>query len=592
MLNLKPPPPLAETAASPRERARDPLTLAEALAEAGLDNRLTEAYVERRGLTPEALADQLADRREPDDPERLPGFGAARDRLRTAVPAHGPSRVHIHADCDADGVVSGLLLREAVLARNPEARVTVGVPPRTGGAARWFGEEAAGNLPPDLDLLIVADQRPEVRPPGVPVLSVDHHAAPPAPLAGETLLNPRVEGSAAPGTELSAAGLAWHLARAEGADGERLAPLAVVGLIGDRAAMTGDVRALTRLAIAHVRGTNYRRLDPRLRGLVSETAGVSYKHFGEQSCAFYLAPKLNAALRRNDSSPLAWLMAEDWETASLAAAGMTEQHALQKDLLNRSDAQVRAALGEPGVDPDPPLVRVLEFHDLEGWHGLVASRVAERYNCLSVVGDGVRFSARRPESLGDIDLAAWLDLPLVRDRLGASGGGHAGACGFTLRTPLPAQHLAEVLNLLAGVRGVRRRPPPTLSTALAELTPETVDQIRGLAPFGEGWPVPQFELEFRLDRNGTRIIGNAGLHVQYGVRDPDGGPGWRAMHFNCKDPDGPIPFARAMEDGPVPVRAVCELDDRSARSLVIRSLTPLDPATAAAHTAPVMTGAA
>lgn len=591
MVTLKPPP-VAETAAPPREHSRDPLTPAEALAEAGLHNRITEAYAERRGLAPEALARQLADRREPAASERLPGFGAARDRLRTAVPAHGPARVHIRADCDADGVVSGLLMREAVLARNPEARVSVDLAPRAGTGSRWLDATNVGSLSRDLNLLIVADQRPQAVPGDVPVLSVDHHAAPPAPLAGETVFNPRTEGTRAPGTELSAAGLAWHMARAEGADGARLAPLAIVGLIGDRSAMTGDVRALTRLAVGHVRDTHYTKLDPRLRGLVSETSGVSYKHFSELACAFYLAPLLNAALRRNDSSPLAWLAAVDWESASRAAGGMAEQLARQKDLVGRSDAQVRGNLGEPGASPDPPLVRVVEFDDLEGYHGLVASRVAERYNCLAVVGDGTRFSARRPESLSDIDLAAWLELPLVRDRLGAAGGGHAGACGFTLRAPRDPQHMAEVLNLLAAARGVRRRPPEALPAALAELTPDTVDQIRGLAPFGEGWPVPQLEVEFMLDRDGTRVLGNAGLHMQYGVRDPDGGPAWRAVQFNCKDPDGPMPFARAMEDGPVPVRAVCELDDRRERSLVLRSLTPLDPATAAAHAAPVMTGVA
>ena len=586
--------------ATPEARAtRSPTAVEEAewrsvtLWEHNLGNPLTAAYVEQRaapgGLlaradTAEARLDalqvQLADRREPGPPERLPGFGAARDCLHAAVPESGPARVHIHADGDADGVTSGLLMREAVLARNPQATVTVNVASRTRDRTRWL--EADTDLPPDLDLLIVADQRPRALPPELRTLSVDHHAQPGAPLTGETVLNPRMEGGRAPGHELSAAGLAWHLAAAEGADGARLAPLAAIGLIGDRAAMAGDVRALARMAMAHVRGTHYSKLDPRLRGLVSETSAVSYKRFSADGCAFYLAPKLNAALRRNADSPREWLLAEDWESAARAAADMTELQAQQRDLVNQTDAQLRLQLGEPGLDAEGPLVRVVEFRGLDGFNGLVASRVADRYQCVAVIGDGTRFSARRPESLADIDLSAWLELPLLRDALGAVGGGHAGAAGFMLPIPQTAAHLGEVLNLLARVQGVRRRPVEALPATLTQLTSDTVAQLEALGPFGEGWPKPQFAIDLHLDLDGTRVIGNADRHVVYGARDPAGGPAWRALRFNVKEPGAPIPLVDQLQSGPVPVRAICELDASGERSLIIRSWNarPPDPRTA------------
>lgn len=585
----------------PPTRGEEARLRGDALRKFNLDNPLTSAYVEQRAAAGGLLADaadtasgrvtalhlQLSDVREPRHPDRLPGFAEAQDCLREAVPETGPTRVHIHADGDADGLTAGLLMREAVLARNPHATVSVGVAPRTRETTRWL--DADTDLPADLDLLIVADQRPRDLPAGLRTLSVDHHADPGASLPGETVFNPRTEGPRAPGTEMSAAGLAWHLAVGEGADGPDLAPLAAIGLIGDRATMTGDVRALVRMAIDHVRSTHYSKLDPRLRGLVSETNAVSYKRFSADSCAFYLAPKLNAALRRNSDSPRRWLVADDWVMASEAAADMTELQAQQRDLIDQADAQLRVQLGEPGRDDGAPLVRVVEFRGLDGYHGLVASRVAERYQCLAIIGDGTRYSARRPDSLSDINLAEWLQLPLLRDNLGARGGGHAGAAGFMLSIPHTAAHLSEVLGLLARVQGVRRRDPEAVPARLSDLTPEAVAQLEALGPFGEGWPKPQFEIDLLLDRDGTSILGNTDRHVMYGVRDPDGGPAWRALHFNVKEPGAAIPLVDQLQEGPVPVRAICELDGNE-RRLIIRSWDPR-PSTAGRLAAnPVLAG--
>ena len=568
-----------------------PATPAEVLADAGVRHRLTEAYAARRGLSADALAAQLADVRAPGPPERLPGFAEAQALLRACVPAQGRARVHVHADPDADGCCAALLLREAVLARNPGADVSVTVAPRLRG--RWLDARAAERLPPDLDLLVLADQRPHALPDHQRTLAVDHHALPPAPLAVETLFNPHTHGPDAPGGELSAAGLAWHLARAAGAPAARLAPLAAVGVIGDCAPMRGDVRALARMAQDQVRGYGYKEQDPRLRALLAGTR-ATYKWFdGADTCAYYLAPKLNAALRQEAPAARDWLLAPDWPTAQRAGMAMGELHARQRDRLAVAEAQLNLQLGAPEATAAAPLVRVVHFRDLAGFHGVVANRIAARHDCLAVVGDGVRYSARRPDSLAGIDLAAWLELPVLREGLGARGGGHAGACGFMLAEPRSPQAIAQFLGLLIAAHGVRRQPPDLLPARLAELTPEAVGALRALGPFGRGWPKPRLLVEVLLDRDGTRTLGQPALHVQYGMRDPaGGGAAWRGLFFNAKADGDPIPLADALLAGPVRALALCELDDRDDRTLIVRALEPADPALAEALAPPRLGGLA
>jgi len=157
------------------------------------------------------------------------------------------------------------------------------------------------------------------------------------------------------------------------------------------------------------------------------------------------------------------------------------------------------------------------------WHsgvvGIVATRLMEQYQrpvilLVTPPGEAAHGSARSVEG---VDITAALS---ENSRLLTTFGGHAMAAGLSL----PAENIAILRRSLSRAIDVPSREPILTIDAyitLGDLTPEFVNDIERLAPFGAGNPAPILGIRKLTVRSHSQI-GRSGDHTQVTVEDETG----------------------------------------------------------------------
>ena len=363
---------------------------------------------------------------------------------------------------------------------------------------------------------------------GLPVIVIDHHLMgteiPPA----AALVNPNRADDESGQGHLAAAGVVFviiaainRVARERGVAPDGGLPdirhwldLCALGTLCDMSPLTGVNRAFVKQGLKILkRGGNV-----GLRAL-ADVAGLgdidSVYH-----ATFVLGPRLNAGGRVGDPWLAAKLLAtEDRDEAIVLAERL---HALNEDrkaveaaILEEASDQAEKILA---ANPDCGILIAAG----EGWHpgviGIVAGRLKDRYHLPSIVigwGQGLgpvaKGSARsvRGVNIGDAIAAC------AKDGVILSGGGHAMAGGLSLMPEnLPAlqdwmaSHMADFAAERTAARELQI--DAILSTSI--LSPELVDQIDTLGPFGQGAPQPVFALR-NVDITHVRQIGENHLKI-------------------------------------------------------------------------------
>src|SRR5690606_11319062 len=220
---------------------------------------------------------------------------------------------------------------------------------------------------------------------GVDVVVLDHHQlCGPAPDAA-ALVNPRLAGEGAHGTELCSVGLCFKLAHALVKRGRQLGipetqcfdlrtllDLVALGTLADLVPWRGENRILVRAGLDRLNQTQ----RPGLQALC-EVAQITTT-IGSYEVGFLLAPRLNAAGRLEDAcEALDLLLAEDYSTASALARSLDERNRRRQQIERAMADQVINAL-DASFNPATDYVIVQGDHP---WHigvvGIVASRVLQ-----------------------------------------------------------------------------------------------------------------------------------------------------------------------------------------------------------------------
>ncbi|MGI6206696.1 MAG: single-stranded-DNA-specific exonuclease RecJ [Anaerolineae bacterium] len=506
-----------------------PVSVPDALRERVGGHPLLAQTLVRRGYTDpdRALAFLDPDAYSPAEPTDLPGMATACERIQAAIAAG--ERVLIWGDFDVDGQTATALLVSVL--RELGADVGYHVPVRA--------EESHGlNLPVLARLLErhkpgllitcdtgVSDSEPiaYARGQGVDVIVTDHHELPDVLPPALALLNPKLLPPDHPLRELSGVGVAYELAhelcRRAGQAGkeERHLDLVALGLVADLAVQVGDVRYLIQRGLEALRESE--RVG--LRALV-EVAQVEQARLSEGHISFALAPRLNAVGRLADASVAVELLTTADVGRARVIANELEGLNARRQLL--CEQVFEAAQAQ--IEADPSLLDAAALvlaHPAwpPGVIGIVASRLVERYHRPAVLiaapeGELARGSARSVEGCNITEAIA------EQAHLLAGFGGHPMAAGFRLEPEsIPAfrQGLAEAVLRMRGRRG---EVVPSLQIdgylPLEDLTPQLVDDIERLAPFGPG--NPSLTLATRnLALKSYSALGRAGEHLQLFVQD-------------------------------------------------------------------------
>ncbi len=440
------------------------------------------------------------------DPSHLLDREKAVDRLVAAV--KNGELIAIFGDYDVDGATSSALLHRYLASVGGKVRVyipdrmTEGYGPNAPALRKLKAEGASVAITVDCGTTAF-DALGEAKAAGLDVVVIDHHTAEPSLPEAFAVVNPNRLDESSPHRTLAAVGVTFLLVvglnralRKDGWFATRPEPdplawldLVALGTVCDVVPLVGVNRALVAQGLKVLK----RRANAGLAALADvsrmQTEPEAY-HLG-----FLLGPRVNAGGRVGRSDLGARLLAaDDMSEAKAIAAELdrfnAERQAIEAQVLEQ--AMARAA--EAG---DAPVLVI----GSEGWHagviGIVASRIKDQFNrpvCVVSIENGIGKGSGRSiagAALGPAVIAARQAGLLI------NGGGHAMAAGFTVEAGRIAD-LARFLGEHMKAQLSAIDPVQTLgfdgALAPGAATPELVEMVQAVGPFGAGNSEPRFAM--------------------------------------------------------------------------------------------------
>ncbi len=352
---------------------------------------------------------------------------------------------------------------------------------------------------------------------GVKVLVTDHHLAGSELPAADAIVNPNQPGCPFASKALAGVGVAFYLLlalRAALRDKGHFANMAepnladlldlvALGTVADVVPLDSNNRILVHQGLQRIRAGKVR---PGIQALI-DVANRKAEKLTAQDFGFALAPRLNAAGRLDDMSlGIACLLSPDLNTARRLAAELDSLNLSRREIEQGMQAEALAFLQRLSFkDNELPDCLCLYQGD---WHqgviGILAGRVKELYHRPVIAfargDDGeLKGSARSIHGVHIRDLLE--EISSQHPGLIKKFGGHAMAAGLTIAEA----ELATFQQVLSTV--AKKYLTPELLTAVIytdgelaaeHLTVEMADLLQQAGPWGQAFPEPVFEGQFKL----------------------------------------------------------------------------------------------
>jgi single-stranded-DNA-specific exonuclease len=466
-------------------------TIAALLLSRGIDNAPTAA-----GFLFPSL-DQL------HSPYLMTGMRAATERIEAAIERQ--ERILVYGDYDVDGTTAVVILKTAIELCG--GIVDFHVPHRIREGYDLRGDVIERAAQSGIRLVVSVDSgtrafaaAASARRSGIDLIITDHHLPGPDGLPfAYAVVNPNQPGCEYPCKFLCGAGIAFKLAQAllakrlQHRDQAQLQlsfmKIAAIATVADSVPLLGENRVIASLGLKALRTA----VNPGLNALL-EVARLSGKPLSAEEVGFRIAPRINAAGRMDIAGDVIDLF-------TVKDPDRAREIALRLDRLN-SDRQEQERHVVEAIER-----RLAEDAGLrgsyclviegEGWHrgviGITATRVVERYGRPAIVistdGDQAHGSGR---SIARFHLFQALE---SCSRLLTRFGGHSHAVGFSLPSARVGEFRTE-MELYARSRLTPTDLEPVLDIeselSLESITPELIEALEQLEPFGAGHPEPVF----------------------------------------------------------------------------------------------------
>lgn len=467
-------------------------------------------------------------------PFELPDMNVAAERLQRAI--NQAEAILIWGDFDVDGQTATTLLFTAL--RNLGAYVQYHVPLRDGEGHGINLNKLREWLARGIKLIITCDTGitsheavNTASAAGVDVIITDHH------LLGDTLpaalavINPMRLPVGHKLRELPGVAVAYQvIAALTSSNCDELLDLVALGIVADVAELKNETRYLLQRGLTMMRVST----RPGLLALM-QSAEINQLELDETDIGFKLAPRLNAQGRMGDAADSVELLStlDSARAADLAhqLESMNARRKLESQMIEDSARNL--------IEREPSLLDyaaiVLSHPDWKGGvAGIAANRLADAYHkpvvLLCEENDKAFGSARSVAGVNITDA-----LKSCREKL-TKFGGHAMAAGLSLRR----EDVFEFRRLLSrAVRSmtaeVTEEPMLTIDgyVQLKEITREFEQDVRRLAPFGNGNPALTLATtDLRMIRK--KKLGRKGDHLELIVAD-DTGNQQRVLWWNVGD---------------------------------------------------------
>ncbi|MBX7172877.1 MAG: single-stranded-DNA-specific exonuclease RecJ [Pyrinomonadaceae bacterium] len=332
---------------------------------------------------------------------------------------------------------------------------------------------------------------------GIDLIITDHH------LSDESLgnpdsfavINPNQIGCEYPDKNLAGVGVAFKLAHAllreKGRENlvEGFLKVVAIGTVADIMNLSGENRAIVSLGLRDLpKAKNY-----GLRALM-EVADCN-SEMTSMDIGFRIAPRINAAGRMDVARQVVELFEaktfeEAREFAGILDSRNRERQTMQKQI---TELALQEYLDNGGSKNQSHVAVVAGT----GWHrgviGLAASKITDKIYRPSLVisiEDGIGHGSAR--SIANYHLLNGLE---SCSELFEKFGGHAAACGFTIKEE-KIDELRTKINQHAAQHLTKEDLTPEIRID-ASVTSQTLDlqlvqELKQLEPFGQGNPKPKF----------------------------------------------------------------------------------------------------
>jgi single-stranded-DNA-specific exonuclease len=449
-------------------------------------------------------------------------------------------RILVVGDFDADGATSTALLVRA-LRRLGAEHADYLVPNRFEYGYGLTPEIVALAAERKPDLIITVDNGisshagvSAAKSRGIRVLVTDHHLPGSTLPDADAILNPNLPGDTFPSKTLAGVGVVFYLLAAlrahlhdtdwfarRGIAAPNLAEhldLVALGTVADMVGLDHNNRVLVTEGLRRIRAG---RCIHGIRALML-LGKRDLKRASASDMGFAVGPRLNAAGRLTDMSlGIECLLTDDEVRAMELATRLDELNHERRDIEAKMQQEALAVLAHLDFDADDPSLPMALSLFNEDWHqgvvGLVASKVKDRLHrpviAFARADDGSYKGSAR--SVKGMHIRDALEAISTRNPgLIAKFGGHAMAAGLTLDAgrfeEFRAAFEAEARRWLttADLGGVLMSDGELPAT---DFSLETAELLRSSGPWGQAFPEPVFDGEFRLLER--RVVGNGHLKL-------------------------------------------------------------------------------
>lgn len=493
-----------------------------------LQPRILELLNKRGICTEEEIKEFLSDKPQKTyDPFLLLNMEAGVDFILSSIEEN--ERICVYGDYDADGITSTSVLMEVLskLTKN----LTYYIPSRFEEGYGLNCEALKKIKANGVDLVITVDcgsvscaEVEYAKEIGLKILVTDHHTITDKQ-ADCLVINPMQPGCPYPFKHLAGVGVAFKLAQALAAETglpksvvNRTLDLVGIGTIGDIVPLVDENRTLAKYGIRAINVSQRLGLVKLMEGVSLDKGAVS-----SENISYIVVPHLNASGRMESARIAAGLMmANDQEKVSQGVNKLIECNTERKKI--QSDTfEICKNLVEDRYKDDCFLVLDLEDAH-EGITGIVAGKIKDTYHKPAVIvtptgEDCLKGTGRSIEGVNIYDLLK------ENDSLFERFGGHAAACGFTMkRQNLPA--LRENLNrsmerlLEENPALFKQKLTADMILSASDVNLELIEEMKLLEPFGCENPQPLVQVS--LVPEALRRMGASGQYTKFNGRLDDG----------------------------------------------------------------------
>jgi single-stranded-DNA-specific exonuclease len=484
-------------------------------------------------------------------PPTMSGMSTATRILADAIAAR--ESILIVGDFDADGATGTALAVRALTAMGAKD-VRWLVPDRFRHGYGLSPDLVAEISEPCPDVLVTVDQGvssvrgvAQARSRGMRVIVTDHHLPGPELPAAEAIINPNLPGDTFPSRALAGVGVMFYTIMALRAElrergwfEKRSEPrldqwldLVALGTVADLVPLDANNRLLVHQGLGRIRSG---QCSPGIRALL-EIAGRNLAHISAADLGFAAAPRLNAAGRLDDMGiGIRCLLTDSERQARSLATELDQLNAERQSIQAEMQAHAEAQADEWMDRVDGEISGLCVFDPT--WHqgvvGLVAGRLMERLQRPVIAfapaeagGSELKGSGRSPAQVHIRDLLVDIDSanPQLIDRF----GGHARAAGLSLNQSRLDEFRSAFDARLSQIEFGSEVVETDGELDAGQFSVETVEMLDQAGPYGQAWPEPLFDGQFRvLER---RVVGQA--HLKMRLQAVEGGPELDAIAFRA-----------------------------------------------------------